>query len=485
MDAVAHGRVVLGAITAAGGSVLALDYTAARVGGEHFTDPVQRVLFTLLERYASQTGGIMSAAALSDLLRGKQPGTVLMYEEAYAAVAARPVELHAFRHSVAQLRELAAERATAETLAAGSTILLKGLQTGDGREWHGHADAREYVQAGLAEAEQLGNTSDTPEGNVATEGDAVLGAYAQAKELRTRSAGRPVGVQFGLPTLDRYLGSGLGKGLSLVVAGTTVGKSSLCVQAAWHNAVVEGRDVFFFTTEQHRDDVRVKIVARHSRLPKFGLPRGLDTLKILSGDLTEEEERILAWVLDDLKTGAGYGQLQTVQMPEYCTVPVWTSRAEALARRRRPELMVFDYLQLCDPSRQQSRESKEHENQSGIVKSSHRWGQTAFHGHGVALLSPWQANRSGAQALRGSGSFSIDADMSQSSEAGRTASTVLSLSLPEDDTSHGRQVPLVLTVEKNRNGARGAKFRVTADYATSWFTDRVEVSDDPLDLDDR
>jgi replicative DNA helicase len=468
-DAVAHGKVVLSAVLAGGRSVRALDYVSARVGGEHFTDPVQRALFLLLTRYAGQTGGVMSRDALSDLLRGRKPGTVQMYEEAYDALAAVLPELHEFRHSVDQLRELAAERATGDALATGMQIVREGLRGEDGRELAGHADAREFVQVALAEAEQLASTSDTPEGNVTAEGDEVLAAYARAKEMRR--SGKPAGIQFGLPDVDRYLGGGLGKGLSLVVAGTTVGKSSLCVQLAWHNAVMEGRNVLVFTTEQHRDEVRVKLVARHSRHPKFGLARGIDSLKISSGWLSEEEERALAAVTADLKAG-GYGELQVVQMPEHCTVPVFSGRAEAMARRLVPDLMVFDYLQLCDPQ-QRSRDSREHENQSGIVKSAHRWAQTAFHGRGVPLVSPWQANQGGSQALRGGGGgFSIDQHMSQSSEAGKTAATVISLSLSEEDTSRGRAVPLALTVEKNRNGARGGRFRLTADYATSYFADQ-------------
>jgi replicative DNA helicase len=481
MDAVAHGRVVLSAVLANGGSVRALDYASSHIGEDHFTDPVQRSLFTVLTGYARQAGGILTREALGDLLRGKKPGTVQMYEEAYDAIAAALPELHQFRHSVDQLRELAAERATGEALATAMQILRDGVRDDDGRELAGHADAREFAQVALAEAEQLASTSDTPEGNVNTEGDEVLAAYAAAKVAR--QSGKPVGVQFGLPDLDHSLGGGLGKGLTLVVAATTVGKSSLCVQCAWHNAVEEGRDVTIFTTEQHRDEVRAKMFARHSRLSKFGLGRGLDTLKIVSGWLSEEEERALAWVADDLKTCPDYGEIQVVQMPEHCTVPVWTGRAEAMARRRRPALMIFDYLQLCDPA-QRGRDSKEHETQAGIVKGSHRWAQTAFHGHGVSLVSPWQANQGGSQALRGSGGFSLDQHMSQSSEAGKTAATVLSLSLPEEDTSHGRAVPLVLTVEKNRNGVRGGRFRVTADYATSYFTDRVVPEEDPIDFGD-
>lgn len=485
MDAAAHGRVVLSGILGGGGSVRALDYAADRLAepGRFFTDTTQLVLFKLLTRYRQQAGGVMGRAVLSDLLRGRKPGTVQLYEEAYDALAAAVPEEHAFRHSVTQLRELAAERATGEALATGRLILGASekdpVRMDDGRALWGDAEARAYVQAALADAEQLGS-DESPAGNVTTEGDEVLAAYARAKE--TRLSGKPVGVQLGFPELEHSLGGGLGKGLCLVVAPTSVGKSSFCVQCVWYNAVVQGRDTLYFTTEQHYEEVRVKIIARHSRHPKFGLPRGIDTLDILSGRLTEDEERALAAVADDLKNG-GYGEIQVAQMPEHCTVSVLSGRAESMARRRRPDLMVFDYLQLCDPERR-GRDNKEHENQSGIVKAAHRWAQTAFHGKGVTLISPWQANQGGAQALRGGGGgFSIDTHMSQSSEAGKTAGLVLALSAPEEDTSGGRAVPLVLSVEKNRNGRRGTRVQVTADYATSCFTDRGDPGEDLIDLD--
>lgn len=427
-------------------------------------------LFQLLVRYAARNGGVMTREALADLLRDQKPGTALLYGEAYAALAATVPEVHAFRHAVDMLRDLASERATGDALAAGMQILREGASLDDGRKLRGYADAREYVLEALATAEQLGSEADTPEGDVTGEGGDVMAAYAKVKLLRV--AGKPVGIQFGIPSLDRDLG-GLGNGLCLVVAGTTVGKSSLCVQLAWHNAVMEGRNVQFFTTEQHRGEVRVKLVARHSRHPKFGLPSGLNSRKIRAGWLSEEEEKALDWVLSDLK-GGGYGEIQVVQMPERCTVTVMAGRSEALARRMMPDVVIADYLQQFDPD-QRVRDAHAHETQAGIVKRAHRWAQSCYLGRGVPLVSPWQANQGGTVALRGAGGFSIDEHMSQTSEAAKTAGVVLALGTSgEEDSSHGLRAPLRLSVVKNRDGARGAQHNLTADYSTSYFTDREE-----------
>jgi replicative DNA helicase len=468
-DAAAHGKVVLSAIVA-NRSTKALDYAAARIGPEHFTDRAQQVLFQLLVRYADRAGGIMPREALTDLLRSKPPGSVQMYGETYDTLTTAPTG-HAFFHSVAELQDLAALRATEEALATGKLILRETVRLEDNREVHGHEDAREYVLAQFSEAERAAGAQDSPEGDIRTEGSDILAAYAQAKEMRR--IGKVQGAQFGIPSLDGYLDGGLGNGeVGILVAGTTVGKSSLCVQAAWYNAVECGRNVLVFTTEQHRNEVRLKIVCRHSKHPKFGLAQGIDSAAVRTGCLTPDEEKAFAWVVDDLKSG-GYGEIQVVQMPEQCTLPVMAGRAAHLARRTPPDLVVVDYLQQFEPARR-SRESRLTEDQSGIVKGAKRWATTFLKGRGVPVISPWQVNKDGLGSLRTGGDFQLE-DLSQTTEASKTPGVVLALQGREEDISGGRNAALELKVLKNRNGRRGRKFQLVADYATSTFTDREDT----------
>ena len=450
-----------------------------RLTPEHFADPVQMKLFILLCRYADATGGIPTRDGLADMLRGEPSGTPLRYGEAYDALAARAPELHAFKHSVAQLRELAADRKTEEAFAQGTAILRNGARLADGTELRGHADARAWVLAALAEAERVGGAALTPEGNALREGDDVLDVYAKTKALRL--AGHMPGIRFGLPRLDAFLGSGLLPGeMALVFASTTLGKSSLCVQCGWHNAVMEGKNVVFFTTEQLRTALRIKIVARHSRLPKFGLARGLNSADIRAGRLTEEEERIFAWVLDDLKTG-DYGLLNVVQMPEVATVSGMAARYASVRRQHKVDLAVVDYFQLFTPD-VRNREARQHENQSGIVKAAAGWCRSVDDGAGVPLISPWQVNGQGVDSQKSTGRVSLD-HAADTKEAARTPGVVLALTAPEEDASGGRNAQLVLEVLKNRDGGRNRRFDLTADYATSYFGDRQdEPPDDLLDL---
>jgi replicative DNA helicase len=480
-DAADHGKVVLSAIIGGTGSIKALDYALGqgRLTPDHFVDPVQAVLFTLLQRYADQTRGIMSREALDDLLRSHETGKALMYGETYTALARSLPRADEFIHSTAMLRQLAAERDTGQVLAQGMQVLQHGVRDERGRELRGHEDAREYVLAGLAAVERDSGQAVTPEGDVTGEGDEILDAYAKTKTLRLQ--GKAPGILFGLPSLDEDLDGGIFPGeMGLILAWTSAGKSSLCVQAAWNAAVMQGKNVVIFTTEQLRTAVRVKLAARHSRLPKFGLARGINDADIRAGRLDQEGERALAAVLADWKTG-GYGKCNVVQLPDGCTVGSMAARFASITRQYPVDFTVVDYLQLFAPDRT-SREAREREDQSGIVKSTARFATSCNNGQGVALLTPWQVNRTGRQNMQTSGRYDLSGT-SQTAEASNTPDLVLGLVDREEDTSGGRRALLEAQVLKKRGGARGGRFPITADFATSFFEDREEADEAVLELD--
>src|ERR1700729_1338745 len=149
MDAKGHGAVVLSAIVA-GRSLKALEVAGARIDDlEYFTDKRQRKMFEFLAAYAERNGGIITRDALVDLLRDLPPGNAQMFTETYDALAKTVPEEHEFRHSLHQLRELAAARRTGEGMAAGMAILnprpgaeVRDLRTGD--VLAGHEAARAW-----------------------------------------------------------------------------------------------------------------------------------------------------------------------------------------------------------------------------------------------------------------------------------------------------------------------------------------------------
>jgi replicative DNA helicase len=478
VDATAHGDVVLAAVIAGSGSMKALDFAATRLAPEHFEDPRQRDLFTLLTRYALQTHGIMTRQALEDLLRNRKAGSRLALAEYYAAVARAMPKRHEFLHSVDQLCVLAAERETGGALATAMEILRNpdGVRQDDKTVLCGHEDARSWLLAELARIEQSLRASDSPEGDAHDDADDVLAAYARAKDLQMR--GEAPGVLFGIRPLDAFFDGGPGE-MAVIRAGTTIGKSRFCIQMAWHASVVQGKHVVYFTTETLRPQICVNLIARHSRLPQFGLERGLNARQIRAGRLSAADEAALDMVIKDFKHSP-YGRLRVVQMPEHCTMSGLAARFAAIEKAFPPDEVFADYLQLFEPDRR-TRDGHEWESQAGILKRAKRWCGAARKGRGVAFVTPWQVNRGGRQNLRVSGKYTLE-DSSGTQEASNTPDIVLDLLDREEDTSGGRRAPLAVAVMKVRDGPRGRQLDIEADYATCHFAERDRLGEADLEM---
>ena len=71
----------------------------------------------------------------------------------------------------------------------------------------------------------------------------------------------------------------------------------MCCQFAWHAVTQQGRNVVIFTSETLRSQVRFRILARHSRDPRFGLSKGINTRDMKAGTL--QDKNAFAAVLHD------------------------------------------------------------------------------------------------------------------------------------------------------------------------------------------
>jgi replicative DNA helicase len=474
IDAADHGKVVLSAIFGYG-SVKALDYALARISPHFFVDPVQQALFTLAQRYADQSRAIMPRAALEDLLRSQEPGKALMYGEYYDALACQQPHISDFVHSVGQLRELSVERATGEALAQGMEILRAGVWSEDGKKLQGPGDARAHVLAAFSVVEREAAAAESPEGDARTEERDMLALYAKAKAQR--AAGTASGVMFGLPELDEKLPGGLLPGeMALVLGFTSSGKTAWCCSWAWHAVTQQGRNVVIFTSETLRPQLRVKIASRHSRDPRFGLAKGLNSRDIRAGTLKTDEESALRAVLDDFSTNPGYGKCYIVQVPRGFTVSGVEGRLNAIDRQFHPDLVIIDYAQLLRSGRARKDTREE---QGETVKDCKELAATFRGGHGVPLVSPWQVNREGRKAMKERGGYSL-LDTAETAEAANTPDLILSLADPDADTSRGRAVHMELGVPKNRDGERGTGIQLTADFATSYFAARDRSTDESV-----
>lgn len=469
MDAAEHGKVVLGTIIGHQ-SRPALDLALSQLQPGHFTDTVQANLFQILERYLDQAGGVLSRAAIQDVMRAQQPGTAHMYLEYYDAVAVRRPTPDEFRWSVAQLRDLAADRMTGEAVTTAMEILRQGRKEGK-VTLRGHEDARAWLAGRFSEIERDLHVADSPEGDMRSESAAMLEEYATRKGMRLYGTSSAVGT--GLAGLDSVLGGGLERGeLDLIAGWTSSGKTSFIVQLAWHAAVAQGKNVVIFTTETLRPQVRVKLIARHSRSEQFGLRDGLNSKDIKSGALTPAGEAAFAAVVQDFARVPGRAYL--AQVPRGATISTIGSQLDRITRSWRADLVIIDYLQLL---RADGNFRAQWEGSAATIKEAKELARSYRSGEGVPVVSPWQIGRKGHDEGRQRGYYVVG-DLSETQEAANSADVVLSLMEPQDYTG-GRSVSLRLSVLKNRDGearfGRDSVLDLETDYATSLFEERAQA----------
>jgi replicative DNA helicase len=473
-SATAHAQTLLSAIIPNRRDLL--DKALRHLTPEHFLDQTLRNIFVMLERYSEVTGAIMTRAALGDLLGNARAdaGKIALYQETYDLLHDNDVDESAFRWSLEQIRELAAERATAVALTGAMEILTKGQESHKGELLRGHTEARHHVLAKFAEIDRDLSMQDAPEGDMRTEGDDILADYAEREAARV--SGRSVGIEFGIPALDAKIG-GLQNGELVLLAGATnEGKTSCAVQLGWNAAIGQGRNVVILTTETLRNQVRRRAIARHSRLSHFGIDGGLNSRDIKNGTLTAEQKDQLRAVVADFTRNPGYGRFYIVQVPRAATIGYIESKLIRIHRMFHVDLVIMDYLALLKPEK---RRNTDREELGNILKEAKQLATTFNDGIGVPFVSPWQVSRTARQDAERTGYYTPSA-LSETAEASNSSDLIVSLLAPLDNDA--RIANLKMQIMKNRDGEKANSIEVQVDYATSFFgtvgTARAETMDD-------
>lgn len=434
-----------------------LDKALRHLGPAHFPDQTLRNLFVMLERYADVAGAVMPRAALSDTLRDKDQGTILLYCERYDQLAERKVDDSDFSWAIQQIRELTAEQATVKVVQEAATILTTGQEDTARRIWKGDQDARAYVLQGFADIERELRLQDAPEGDIRTEGEEIMADYADRQKMRL--SGRNLGVLLGIPELDSRIGGFQPGELDLIAGGPSVGKTTLVTQVAWSAAIEQGLNVAFYTTETLRPQVRRKVISRHSLLPQFGIPDGINTKDLKNGTLEPAMVQKLREVVDDFEHNPAYGHFYLAQLPGESTVAMLESKAQRVARMWHIDLCVMDYLCLLKSEQKRQQGNQE---MSDVVKAAKGMAATFNDGEGVALLSPWQISRDALTKVKESGNFTMQA-LSDTAEAEKSADIVISLLGRVEDESRFAEVKCQIL--KNRDGERASAIELDVDYA--------------------
>lgn len=454
-----HAEIVLSAIFPARFDLM--EKAQIKLTEEHFVDPVHRAIYRLLERFMELSGQVMPIEYLDDLSNA-DAGTILMLREHIEGFIERQVDDSQFLWSTEALRDHLYTENMGEILTDSMEILRTGKEQRTGETLYGPEAAKEHLLDAISLLDKELVTLSAPEGDLKDEFVQMNQDYADRKEALASGASR--GILFGVEGLDAKVG-GLQRGDLVMIAGySSDGKSSLCVQLAWSAAVEQGKNVVFFTTETLREQIRRKLVARHSKLSKFGLLEGLNTRDIKAGTLTPEHEEKYKEVTHDLAKNENYGHIYIVQVPRGASLSSLEQKMYRLQKKFPIDLVVMDYVALLSSS---ARYNTTREILSGLLKEAKQISTTFNDGQGVPFVSPWQVSRAARENAEKVGQYT-SAALSETAEATNSPDVIVSAFAPVDNTS--RYADIKLQVLKNRDGETASEIVARADYATCTFT---------------
>lgn len=445
-------------------------YAVTQLTSEHFRNETNRNVFELLTRYYDVAGDILPLAVLSDMLsrRGVEVTKSLLYEELYTELIDTSITDHEWRYAIDGLRDLRAQQKTGEAITTAYEILETGAEV-DRQALKGHTDARAFLYSKLSSIDKLDATEAAPEGDMRKEADDVRKEYADRK-----SGKQSMGIRTGISTMDLATGGFANGELVMLCAYTGQGKSMLSTQTTWSCAVEQGKNVFFATSETVRSQVRRRLIARHSRLPQFGLPQGLDSKAIKDGTLTPAEEDVFNAVLDDLDKNPTYGQIYIAQIPRGATLSFIDARLQRQASNMEVHLVVVDYLALIRPDIKRQSQREEF---NDILKDAKTLATSFDHGRGVPLLSPWAMSQSAFKRARETGLYEL-ASLAETSEAEKSADQIITM-LRHEDTRNEVKMQFL----KLRDADQPAPLTLEADFRSTYVGTKSSGAEEMFGVD--
>lgn len=461
-SAIEHAEIVFSAIIPKRSDLL--DKAIIKLSEDHFVDDTHKSLFKILTHYHQTTSQVVPEHFIDDNVRSADPAKKILLIESHKAFAERVVDDSEFIWAVEQLRELASYRDTLSAVNESVVIMRQGKTLQDGTTLLGAWDARDFLSSEFSAIDKSLKLQASPEGDMRDEMDAILDDYAERKQ--SRLDGKSEGIRMGIPSVDEKVG-GFQNGELILVAGyTSDGKSTLVVQAAWSACVEQGKNVLFLTTETLRPQINRKLVARHSKLPMFEIPEGLNTRDIKAGTLPQNLEEKYFEVVRELATNPSYGRMYVAQVPRSSSITSIEQTMYRVQKRFHIDFVVMDYLALL---RSDKKRGTNREELAEIMKEAKQVATTFDDGRGVPFMSPWQVSRLARENAEKIGMYT-SASLSETAEATNSADVILSLLAPSDNTNRNAEV--TMQVLKNRDGETANNIIVEVDYATSSFKGR-------------
>lgn len=436
------------------GSLESYTFARARLGIENFKDdPFNGYLWNLITAVFDKYNQLPSPDVVRDSVEksvdaASAAKTLQKYVD-YAKTAVSPGD---FKYAVDRLVDEETTRKTGEALAIAYQIFDTGFEK-DGITRKGHEAVREFLLTEISAIDKSYTYADMDEGAISSSVNDILAEYQKTKE-----SGDAAYIASGIKAIDEVIGGAINGDLGLIAAYTSHGKSMMSVSWAYQ-AAMQGKNVYYATTETTRSQIMNRMIARHSRLPKFGLADGLDHKKIKMGTLNPEQEKAFYMVLKDFRDNSDYGKIFISQLAGNTTVDILGLQMMKEQREWNIDLAVVDYLNLLKAPTKRSNGVEE---STDILKSA-KVLATSFNGHGIPIISPWQINREGYEVAMVSGEYQIN-HLSNASEAEKASDFIISIFQDQE-----RKNEVYLKFLKTRDSAFGPKEKIQVDYRNAYF----------------
>lgn len=459
MNKVEHEDIVLAGII--GGDPSRLLGVQQRLALEHLSEDHGALLLVLGE-YLHEYGDVVSDVDLmADLLarEGADAATVMRRVELFESVQGTPVEDHRFDHSLDVLIDHQAAKQTADALDRALQIAAAPAVVVDGVRQSPHESARRSATQAIAAIDRLADPLSVPDDPL----DMSIGEFRRHYG-ETKHAPDGGAIFTGIGSLDEPTGGLHGGELVLIAGATAAGKSQVVNQLGWHAAIRQGKVVVLVTLENSRQQVMNRIIARHSK-ELFPSEDPLNSKHLRDGTLTENQEKMMDAVLDDLDSGFAdgrHGRLYVIQlfgstMDQLMAQLLWRERRHPI------DLVIIDFLPLLRPGRARGVRWEE---KADLLVEAKQMSMAFRGGLGAPVVTPWPVNREGHKAALATGAYELSA-LAESVEAERCADKVFSLlHLPNTNEIN-------LDVLKNRDGPAPKGIRLDFDLQCGWFADRA------------
>lgn len=315
------------------GSILMANQSHQRVAEflrpEHFADPLHGRMFDAVTRLIDR-GQVVSPLTLRTYAE-QDTGLKAAGGVAYLARLAS-ASVHAI--DVAQMGEVIRDLALRRQIIGMATEAIAAARSGDPVDTA--SSQVERLERGLYELAETGAAKSGFLG--AAE---MLHQTVTAAEAAHARGGALTGISTSLAALDALLG-GLHRSDLVILAGRpAMGKTALATNIASRAAGAHDVAVGFFSLEMSAEQVMTRIVAEQV---------GVSSERVRRGQLSSIEMDRLIAVAAELERMKLF-----VDPTPALSVAALRRRARRLKRQRGLDLLVIDYLQLCESNRRDGR----------------------------------------------------------------------------------------------------------------------------------